>query len=136
MSNNVIFFRPCGDCNACCSGQLLGDVYGFEMGCGKPCSFLLGGKCTIYEDRPNMCRNYQCAWSQSLFDEEFRPDKTGLMVSVENGLDNQQYLKVIEIWEQVPQENYLRLLEQINRLGADHVYVKYQRRIDEQQSNG
>ena len=78
-----------------------------------------------------MCRDYQCAWSQHLFDNDMRPDQIGLMVSVENGLDNEQFLKVIEVWEHVPAESYVRLKEYVDKLGTDVVYVKYQKEINE-----
>lgn len=117
-------FRPCEQCNACCKGQLAGSVYDVPFGFGKPCSFLVREKCTIYEDRPAMCKNYQCAWSQHLFPEECRPDKIGIMVSVENGVDK-QYLKFILLSENVPQQNIDLLLGYAKQLNADVVIVPF-----------
>ena len=57
--------RECGECTRCCEGWELTDVaehIGF-VGVGLPCRFVdLGKGCTIYEDRPTVCRHYKCEW--------------------------------------------------------------------------
>jgi Fe-S-cluster containining protein len=87
--------RECGDCTACCT-WLIGDAYGHKFGNGKSCKFLCEKGCSIHSERPNVCKNYFCAWAQELIDEDYRPDKCGILISVENG-ENGQYLKAIEI---------------------------------------
>ena len=119
-------FRPCGECNACCVGQLSGEVYGRKFGCGKKCDFLLNGLCSIYADRPSMCRTYQCAWSQHLFAEDLRPDKCGLMVSVENDEKGQKYFKIMELGHNIPQESYDRITSRISELNTYYKLVPYQ----------
>lgn len=89
--------RECGSCTACCT-WLIGDSYGWEFGNGKSCKFLCEGGCSVHEARPKSCEKYFCAWAQELIDEEMRPDKCGILVSVENN-ENGQYLKIIEIHE-------------------------------------
>lgn len=43
-----------------------------------------------------MCRNYQCAWSQTLLSIEMRPDLLDILVSVEHdNVSGKQFLKVI-----------------------------------------
>jgi len=116
--------RPCGECTACCDGQLISKSYGNEFGQGQKCIFLVKKKCTIYETRPQVCRNYQCAWTQYLLDEDMRPDKCGLMVSVEIN-NNVQYLKAIEIWKNVPFESYEKLEKCANKLNTKWVKVSY-----------
>ncbi len=121
---SITDFRPCGDCTACCSGQLMGESYGNWFGRGKKCIFLVKESCTIYETRPESCRKYQCAWSQHLLDMDLRPDKCGLMVSVEIA-DGRQYLKAIEIWPNVPYESYKRLNDCAKKLNTDWIKVNY-----------
>ena len=87
--------RPCGDCNKCCSGNLIGTSYGNSFGPGRPCIFLVSECCTIYKDRPESCKKYQCAWTQNILSEQFRPDKCGIMVSVQND-QQKQYFKVVQ----------------------------------------
>ncbi len=89
-------FRECGECTACCT-WLVGNAFGQEFGNGKSCKFLDCNKCGIYNKRPEVCKAYQCAWSQYLLPEEMRPDKCGYLVSVEFDNKNGQYLKVLPI---------------------------------------
>ncbi len=91
--------RPCGDCTACCT-WLKGNAYGYEFGGGKSCKFLCKSGCSVHKARPKVCESYFCAWSQELIDEEMRPDKCGVIVSVENG-ENGQYLKLILTKEEI-----------------------------------
>jgi Fe-S-cluster containining protein len=104
-------FRPCGECTICCEGVLENNVYNYKMGNGVPCNFLIDKKCSIYNIRPNSCVNYQCAWSQHLLPEWMRPDKCGILVSVENDENKKQFLKVIELKEVVEYNLY----DEINR---------------------
>jgi hypothetical protein len=50
---------------------------------------------------------FQCAWSQHLFPEWMRPDKSNALISVEKNQTGEQYLKVVckgEISNEVQQE--------------------------------
>lgn len=97
MSN----FRECGECNLCCTGFMSGEVNRIAFGGLYPCAYLKTS-CEIYDNRPNMCRNYQCAWSQYILPEHMRPDLINTIVSVErkNGV---QYLRAIST-EQISDE--------------------------------
>ena len=89
----MTMFRECGECTACCS-WLIGDAFGWKFGAGKSCKFLECNGCGVHKARPEICRDYQCAWSQYLLPEEMRPDKCGVLASVERN-ENGQYLKLI-----------------------------------------
>jgi Fe-S-cluster containining protein len=117
-------FRECGDCTECCSGHLIGDAHGNKFGNGRKCIFLVQEKCTIYTTRPETCHKYQCAWSQSLFDEDMRPDKFGLMVSVEVKT-GERLLRVIETKKDVPYEAYQRIDEWAKKLNVKWIGVKH-----------
>ena len=95
--------RECNGCTACCT-WLIGNAYGWEFGNGKSCRFLECDGCGVHKARPKVCENYFCAWAQELIDEEYRPDKCGFLVSVENEEEG-QYLKVIEIKDNSLTEN-------------------------------
>ena len=86
-------FRECGECTACCT-WLVGESYGIFFGNGKSCKFLKCDGCSIYEERPKVCRKYQCAWSQEILPFDMRPDKCNFIVSVEER-DGNNCLKVI-----------------------------------------
>ena len=84
--------RSCGDCTACCS-WMKGSAYGYEFGGGKSCKFLCETGCSVHKARPKVCEGYFCAWSQELLSEEMRPDKCGVLASVENN-EKGQYIKL------------------------------------------
>jgi len=74
--------RECGDCTKCCEGWLSANINGHQMHPGRPCHFLASGKCTIYENRPGTCRNYNCAWkSDDIFPAWMRPDLIGVIIT-------------------------------------------------------
>jgi Putative zinc- or iron-chelating domain len=72
---------PCDTCNACCrSAKIIVELseeeakrhggepdaeYGWRMpkGADGSCIKLVDGKCSIYADRPFVCRTYDCRWS-------------------------------------------------------------------------
>jgi hypothetical protein len=85
----------CGSCNVCCNGSLIGEAYGNKFGEGTPCSFLECDKCTIYDDRPEVCRNYECAYTQDIIPNLERPDLSGILTSVKTKIDGQQFLESI-----------------------------------------
>lgn len=78
--------RECGDCTECCRGRL---VFEAETKTGEkiivkdsiPCYKLSDKGCTIHEDRPDVCRNWQCTWT---LDEGLpnwlQPSKCGFMI--------------------------------------------------------
>ena len=118
-------FRPCETCTACCDGHILGNSYGNKFGCGKSCVFLVEKKCPIYKDRPNSCKNYQCAWSQHLLPEWMRPDKCGVLVSVEIDKHNKQYLKVVEMQPLVDYNIYTEIKRFCEENNTYFVKVNY-----------
>jgi hypothetical protein len=53
--------------------------------------------CTLYgqEDRPNICSKFQCLWLKGHGDEEDRPDKSGIMLSIND--DSGIWAFIIEV---------------------------------------
>lgn len=89
-------FRDCTGCSACCEGNLIGNAHGNPFG-PRPCVFLDGQQCGIYDTRPGVCAKYQCAWTQNLFDDIIkRPSDSNMLISVEQK-DNEQYLKCVKM---------------------------------------
>jgi len=70
--------RPCGDCTFCCKVMAVPEV---GTKAGTWCSECqIGVGCKIYEDRPESCQVFGCAWAMSLdFPEEARPDRVKVM---------------------------------------------------------
>lgn len=76
--------RDCGTCNLCCT--VMG-VEELKKPNYVPCSFMgeCGG-CKIYGQHPPTCKTWTCAWlwdEFDLFPEHMRPDKIGIVPSME-----------------------------------------------------
>lgn len=75
--------RECGECRACC--VVLGfdadpNEAPFSKPHGTPCRHLVQIGCGIYEERPPVCRRFQCGWIQAPhWPDELRPDRCGVM---------------------------------------------------------
>ena len=120
--------RECGDCYACCNGNLLARIHSNPMGAGKPCVFLVEGECSVYEDRPQVCKDYQCGWSQGLLSEEMKPTLSNVMISVETK-DNKQFLRVIELTDDVKEDVYTEIKEFTDKHYTYFVKVPYRKVI-------
>jgi uncharacterized protein len=71
--------RECGECTLCC--RLLG-VHELDkeplIEC-KHCSASVG--CKIYKERPNECKDFNCAWLLGETPEELKPSKSWVVLS-------------------------------------------------------
>lgn len=66
----------CGECTLCC--KLL-EVHDIPSDIGVYCQHCDKG-CSIYEARPQECRDYQCMWTQmNEVADDLRPDKCGII---------------------------------------------------------
>ena len=65
----------CGECTVCCTLSVVKelDKKGWET-----CKFCDKG-CSIYNKRPQECKDFECAYLQGGKDVELRPDKCGIM---------------------------------------------------------
>jgi len=78
--------RPCGDCVVCCVTPLI-DTPGFHKPEGVVCPNCTGSGCAIYDNRPEVCRTFNCAWKRiASMPPETRPDRLGVMISLERHL--------------------------------------------------
>ena len=69
--------RKCGDCAICCYHC---NVPEMDSPAGQMCSKNTGKGCSIYEDRPAICRPFQCLWlQQEQIPDSLRPDRCGVM---------------------------------------------------------
>ena len=68
--------RKCGECTLCCTLLQLNEI---ASKIGETCRYCDKG-CTIYNIRPQECRQYECMWLQmDEVAEELRPDKLGVI---------------------------------------------------------
>lgn len=67
----------CGECTVCCTLSVVEEL---DKGPGETCKYCVLQKgCSIYEKRPQVCKDFECAYLQAGKDIEMRPDKCGVM---------------------------------------------------------
>jgi hypothetical protein len=87
--------RTCDGCTKCCEGWLTGEAHGHQFYRGRPC-FFLNKTCTIYEDRPPVCRNFKCRWlDEDIFPEWMKPDLVDVIINKEV-FNNIEYYVLVE----------------------------------------
>ena len=80
--------RKCDECQECCiEGQVI--FTDFIKKPNEECPYQCDEGCSIFGQslRPKECVNYFCSWARGYGEEEDRPDKCGLSISI-NKLNN------------------------------------------------
>jgi hypothetical protein len=93
--------RECGSCTSCCT---LLEVTEVGTAVNEWCKHCEAGKgCTIYDQRPQMCRSFSCAWLQGHLDDNWYPEKAGMVVHFSQDAVNVQVdPDHAERWQQEP----------------------------------
>ena len=68
--------EECGDCTACCTLSVVPEI---NKRAWEKCTHCVNNGCSIYEKRPQLCKDFECAYLQGGKDIKFRPDKCGVM---------------------------------------------------------
>ena len=84
LSGHMDNQRTCGNCTACCHIAEVNEGIITKPAC-TACPFLDHG-CKLFDqpERPQVCRDFQCSWLRGYGNSEDRPDKSGVMVSINN----------------------------------------------------
>jgi hypothetical protein len=73
--------KACGECSLCC--KVL-EIVEMAKTAGKLCEHCLNagsGRCGIYANRPQVCRDYECSWKGDReMSPRLRPDRTGTIL--------------------------------------------------------
>jgi hypothetical protein len=114
--------RSCGDCTACCTTLALAAL-------NKPinvrCQHVCTAGCGIYNDRPEACQNYRCAWHLGLLPEKFRPDQSGIVWSFESTAAGQPtILQAFLLVDQVPLQQIEYQLAKIQQNVRDRIVCR------------
>lgn len=89
--------RQCGDCNTCCTLFEIPEVEKpLNARCRHQSSDADRPGCGIYEQRPEVCRAFECAWKLGLGAEHDRPDRLGIMLYTVNLEDGLPGLAIVE----------------------------------------
>jgi hypothetical protein len=77
--------NACGECSVCCK-DLMFDIGPMRKLAGVMCPHCASpGGCSVYETRWDICRTYYCGWRHLGLDEEWRPDRSGILISLREG---------------------------------------------------
>jgi hypothetical protein len=93
--------RSCGNCDVCCN---ILEVRELNKKSYKNCDHRAeGGGCGIYNDRPSICRDWNCAYILGLMpdDESLKPNNLGLMFYPVSAKDNDLGISMLmgqEVW--------------------------------------
>ena len=80
----------------CCEGWLSADIKDKTMHRGKPCHYVCETGCTIYSDRPQLCKDFKCNWLQEEFlPHWFRPDLCDFICKTNHWNDGDAYLTIV-----------------------------------------
>lgn len=104
----------CGPCTLCCT------VIGVEFA-PRPeprkephekCRHCKGGGCAIYDDRPDACRGFKCAWlftqrHSTPLPRELRPDQTKCVIELNSAGHFIVHPKYPSVWRKEPIYSYL-----------------------------
>lgn len=86
--------RTCGECTACCTAYpILPGPNFFSEGkpAATPCKHLCARGCSIYEQRPKICRDFRCDYLEGSLGsnaEDWRPDRCGIIIVGQQPLHN------------------------------------------------
>jgi uncharacterized cysteine cluster protein YcgN (CxxCxxCC family) len=75
--------RNCDGCVACCNGTLSAMIGDHEVYRGSPCPHISCEKlnCSIYNDRPEVCKQFRCLWLiQDDIPEWMKPSNSGILL--------------------------------------------------------
>lgn len=108
MADHPVEGRECGDCTACCvlpriqSRPELTSLPLLPQGKPgyTPCQFLGdGGGCGRYDERPQVCQEFECLWKIGLIagDDRRRPDNLGLMFTLDL-IEDKPHIEAWELW--------------------------------------
>ncbi|MBN9055415.1 MAG: hypothetical protein BGO06_12865 [Shinella sp. 65-6] len=78
-SPNVVAGRSCGTCTLCCR---LPDIDHLDKPANAWCRHCVAGEgCSIYADRPSVCRDFLCLWmTDEGLTEAWAPSRSHMMV--------------------------------------------------------
>jgi hypothetical protein len=112
--------RACGSCTLCCR---LPDIDALEKPANDWCRHCIDGEgCRIYEQRPQLCRDFLCLWrTDEGLDDSWDPARSRMMIYRQGPqvtvLVDPDYP---EIWKQTP---YAETLQHWARAGEAGQYV-------------
>lgn len=92
--------RECNGCTECCK-WLVAEAHGYYFQPGRPCHFKGESGCTIYKDRPEVCKSYKCEWLvNSEIPEWMKPTLSKVLIT-KRKWSGGDYIEVLECGEKI-----------------------------------
>ena len=111
MNDPLVAGRGCGGCTVCCTVLAI-ETQAIRKQSGAPCRHCAGG-CAIHDARPQVCRDYHCAWrALPIFSDAWRPDRSGVLAELESTDIPQQFAFSTGISLMLVGENPARIIRQ------------------------
>ena len=114
--------RSCNGCTACCSGALSANIHGLRMSRGTPCHFRQEGGCAIYENRPQLCKDFRCTWLDNRAMPEWMWPKKSNVIVMYRRVDDLPYYSVVETEEKMSAQTLSWLVQWALRCKLNLVY--------------
>lgn len=86
--------RRCRTCSECCFALAVKELEKPDKTHCKHCKTGSWKPCSIYEDRPDACREFECLWHAGFFTSNDRPDKIGV-VFAGTVIDNDEPMMIV-----------------------------------------
>jgi Fe-S-cluster containining protein len=110
--------RSCGGCQACCSTLKVDNKPMWSR-----CKYQCETGCSVYQDRPQACRDYFCLWQIGVMEEDCRPDKFGVLFDLRVASSDVPVISAWELWTDAIEQPHVKAL--LEKLGEDGVvYVR------------
>lgn len=99
--------RSCGSCTVCCKVPGIDDK-DLQKPVGLWCQYCdnkSARPCTIYETRPDTCKNFECLWltdDAKALNDDMRPDRSRMMLTTVVGDIGVMPPGAIMAWEVIP----------------------------------
>ncbi len=125
LKRRLYLTRDCGDCNVCCT---LMPVPQLDKPSGVDCKHWdgkrEGGGCTVYETRPEVCREWACIWrsGSNLLEPGDRPDKLGIMLDTMRQVPGKPIVEAILVYQTEP-GGFQKAMPTIRKLALNRAVV-------------
>ena len=121
-------FNSCGDCTLCCKLLPIEDK-DLSKDHSVLCNHCDKG-CTIYEDRPESCVNFNCNFIEDNLDISLRPDNTNIIFEK---IRTKIYMGLIDpsfadSWKSDTVDSYI---EELNKYGISVIMTSYKTGIQD-----
>lgn len=125
--------RSCNKCQECCNGNLT--IKELNVYPNNPCKFMCSIGCSAYNERPQVCKSFNCLWlTDESIPEKMYPKKSGVVMYTQK-INNSLLYVTQEFWGKLNKEDEEGVLEWYKSKSVNGVIVKNDKMIFAQYGN-